>query len=167
MDKNKRKMAEGWLDKASNYLTSAREHSKSYYTYSEAIQEAQECVELSVKSILSLLDIEFPLSHAWEPSKEQFAKIAEQIQKRQLQEKIAGELPTFNLPRLLFLQFFWGQFYNVAKYGLEAGNLAAAKDLFEIQEAELAVRHAEECHRAGTWLRYLDENKLAGITTAK
>jgi hypothetical protein len=59
--------------------------------------------------------------------------------------------------------FFWGQFYLVAKYGLEAGNLAAAKELFEKQEAELAVQHAEECQRTATWLRYLDEQKLAGL----
>jgi HEPN domain-containing protein len=163
MDKNKRKMAEGWFDKASNRLTSAKEHSKSHYTYSEAIQEAQESIELSVKSMLLLLDIGFSRSHDWNPNKEEFAKIAEQIQKRQLQEKIGGEYPTINLPRLLFLMFFWGQFYLVAKYGLEAGNLAAAKELFEKQEAELAVQHAEECQRTATWLRYLDEQKLAGL----
>jgi hypothetical protein len=33
---------------------------------------------------------------------------------------------------------FWAQFYITAKYGLEAGYLAPAKDLFKKEEAELS-----------------------------
>lgn len=63
MDKSKRKMIEGWIDKAGNQLQAAKDHLKSYYRGSESIEASQECVELSVKSILSLVEIEYPLSH--------------------------------------------------------------------------------------------------------
>ena len=84
MAKTKRKMVEGWIEKASNQLQAAKEHSKSSYRYSEAIEAAQECIELSVKSILSLLGVNFPPSHGWEQDKKQFADIAAQIQGKQL-----------------------------------------------------------------------------------
>lgn len=156
-------MIEGWIDKASNQLQAAKQHVKSWTQYSEAIQAAQECVELSVKSILSLLGIAFSLNHGWEQDKKQFATIAEQIQKRHLIDKLKAQYldHSVNLPRLLFLMNFWAQFYNTAKYGLEAGYLAPAKDLFKKEEAELAVQHAQECCQAASLLRYLDENKMA------
>jgi len=62
---------------------------------------------------------------------------------------------------------FWAQFYNTAKYGLEAGYLAPAKDLFKREEAELAVKHAEECHSAASQLRYLPEDKMAALLSTK
>jgi hypothetical protein len=68
-----------------------------------------------------------------------------------------------HLPRLLLLMNLWGQFYLPAKYGFEAGHLAPAQDLFREKEAELAVEHATECHRAASELRYLSEDKLAAI----
>jgi hypothetical protein len=60
---------------------------------------------------------------------------------------------------------FWAQFYTIAKYGLEVGNLASAQDLFGKEEADLAVQHAEECYRAVSGLRYLSEDKLAAIVS--
>jgi hypothetical protein len=45
---------------------------------------------------------------------------------------------------------FWAQFYITAKYGFEAEYLASAQNLFEKAEAELAIRHAEECSLAAT-----------------
>jgi HEPN domain-containing protein len=87
MTNNKRRLIEGWIDKASNQLQAAEQHSKSYIQYSEAIQ-AQECIELSVKSVLSLFDITFSPSHGWERDKKQFASIAEQIQNKQLIDKL-------------------------------------------------------------------------------
>ncbi|OHB54134.1 MAG: hypothetical protein A2173_01080 [Planctomycetes bacterium RBG_13_44_8b] len=164
MDKSKRRMIEGWIDKVGNQLQSAKDHLKSYCRYSESIEASQECVELSVKSILSLLDIEYPLSHGW--NREQFSIIAEQIQKRQLLEKITSQnlYHSSHLPRLLLLANFWAYFYLPAKYGFEAGYLASAQDLFTKQEAELALHHAEECYRAASELRYLSEDKLSTIS---
>ncbi len=169
MDKAKLRMIEGWLDKASNHLQAAKEHSKSYTQYSEAIQAAQECVELSVKSILSLLGVAFSPSHRWEPDKKQFANIADQIQKRHLIDRLAVQYlnHAVNLPRLLFLMDFWAQFYSIAKYGFEAGDLAPAKDLFGKAEAELALQHAQECYATASQLRYLSEDKMTALLSPK
>lgn len=169
MNKGKRRMMEGWIDKASNHLQAAKQYLKSYTQYSEAIQAAQECIELSVKSILLLLDIPFPRSHRWEQDSKEFTAIAEQIQKKQLIDKLTAQYlnPTVNLPRLLFLVNFWAQFYNTAKYGFEAGYLAPAKDLFKKEETELAVQHAQECYSAASQLRYLPEDKMAELLSSK
>ena len=58
---------------------------------------------------------------------------------------------------------FWGQFYLTAKYGFEAEYLASAQELFKAEEAQLAVRHAEECYRAASALRYYDKGKIATL----
>lgn len=169
MTTSKRRMIEGWIDKASNQLQAAREHSRFSTQYSEAIQAAQECIELSVKSTLSILDITFSSSHGWEQDRKQFAAIAEQIQKKQLLEKLTAQYLNHvaNLPRLLFLVNFWAQFYTTAKYGFEAGYLAAAKDLFKKEEAELAIQHAQECHQAASHLRYLSEDKMTALLSSE
>ena len=74
---------------------------------------------------------------------------------------------TVRLPRLLFLLNFWAQFYITAKYGFEAEYLASAQNLFEKAEAELAIRHAEECSLAATILRSLDGEKLAALASKR
>jgi len=165
MTSNKRRTIEGWIDKASNQLQAARDFSKLPTQYSEAIQAAQECVELSVKSMLSLLDVTFPHSHGWEQDKKQFAAIAEQIQKKRLVDKLTAQYLNHivNLPRLLLLVNVWAQFYTTAKYGFEAGYIASAKDLFKREDAELAILHAQECYQAASQLRYLSEDKLATL----
>lgn len=65
MNRETRKTIEGWIDKASNHLSTARDCAKSPYRSSEAIQAAQECVELSVKSVLSLLEVRYARAHEW------------------------------------------------------------------------------------------------------
>jgi HEPN domain-containing protein len=160
-----RKTLEGWIDKASNQLQTAKEHAKSPYRCSEAVQAAQECIELSVKSVLSLLGVEYPRAHEWAPDKKPFAAIAQQISERQLVEKLASQNlgHSVALPRLLFLMNFWGQFYLAAKYGFEVEHLASAHDLFRSEEANLAVQHADECYRAASALRYHDKGMLAAL----
>ena len=168
MTSTKRTTIEGWIDKASNQLQAAREHSKFPTQYSEAIQAAQECVELSVKSILSFLDVTFPPSHGWEQGKNQFAAIAEQIQKKQLMDRLTTQCLNHivNLPRLLFVVNFWAQFYTTAKYGFEAGYLASAKDLFKREDAEIALQHAQECYQAASHLRYLSKQKMVALLSS-
>ncbi len=58
---------------------------------------------------------------------------------------------------------FWAQFYITAKYGFEIEHLASAHDIFNKEEAELAVKHADECYRTASQLRYLNEDKLAAL----
>jgi HEPN domain-containing protein len=164
VDKNQRKTIEGWLDKASNHLAAARENLKSYYHYSESIQSSQQCVELSVKALLVFLGVDFPRSHGW--NRDEFARIAEQIQDRQLLDKLVADgLGHIRLPRLLFLANFWAQFYLQAKYGLEAAYLASAQQLFDKEDAELAARHADECLRAANTIRFLDDARLAAMVS--
>jgi HEPN domain-containing protein len=55
-----RKTIEGWIDKAYNHLQTARDHANSHRC-SEAVEAAQECIELSVKSVLALLGVEYPV----------------------------------------------------------------------------------------------------------
>ncbi|NIN06993.1 MAG: HEPN domain-containing protein [Armatimonadetes bacterium] len=169
MDNAQRRMTEGWIDKASNHLQAARGHLKSYTQYSEAIQAAQQCTELSVKATFSFLGVILPRSHGWEQDKKPFANIAQQIQEKHLIDKLTAQNlnHAVNLPRLLFLVNFWAQFYTTAKYGLEAGYLAPAKDLFKKEEAELAVQHAHECYQAASQLRYLAEDKMATLLQSK
>lgn len=169
MSNAQRRMIEGWIDKASNQLQTAREHLKSYTQYSESIQAAQQCTELSVKAVFSLLGVTLPRSHGWEQDKKPFADIAQQIQEKHLIDKLVAQYlnHAVNLPRLLFLVNFWAQFYITAKYGFEVADLAPAKDLFKKEEAELAMKHAEECYQAASQLRYLPEDKMAALLSSK
>ena len=169
MNDTQRKTIEGWIEKASNQLQAAKEHVKSPYRYSEAIQAAQQCIELSVKSILPLLCVKYPKAHEWPSDKKPFAAIAQQIQERELIEKLASQHLDYDipLPRLLFLMNFWGQFYLVSKYGFEAEQLASAQDLFKTDEAKLALQHAEECYRAASGLRYYDRKKLTDLLSGR
>jgi HEPN domain-containing protein len=165
MNDAKRKTIEGWIDKASNQLQAAKEYAKSSYQCSEAVQAAQQCIELSVKSVLSLLCVKYPKAHEWASVKKPFAAIAQQIQEKKLIEKLSSQHLGYDipLPRLLLLMNFWGQFYLESKYGFEAEYLASAQDLFKREEAELAMRHADECYRAALALRCYDRKKLAAL----
>jgi HEPN domain-containing protein len=166
MDKGKRRVIEGWIDKAGNQLQAARYHLKSYVQFSECIEACQECIELSVKSILSFLDIEYPSSHGWE--KEQFSKIAKQIQDSGLVDRLVEQnLGHIRLPRLLFLANFWAQFYLPAKYGFQTGYLAPAQALFDREEAILAMQHAEECYNAALQMRHTSEDTLCTLAGHK
>jgi hypothetical protein len=130
---------------------------------SDAIQASQVCVELSVKSILTMLDVPFPPSHGW--NRQQLAEIAKHIEERGLLDRLSSQHLEFvvPLPRLLFRANFWSQFYLEAKYGMEAGYLAPAQQLFEQEDAELAARHADGCLRAARHLLYLPEERLAEL----
>jgi HEPN domain-containing protein len=156
-------MTEGWIDKAHNQLQAARGHLASRVRWSETIEASQESIELSVKSILSLLRIDYSLTHGW--NAEALAGIAEQIRQRDIVPKLRAQNLYWGarLPRLLILTNLWAQFYLAAKYGLEAGKLAPPQELFEEREAQLAVRHAEECCSAANELRYLPQHNLAQI----
>jgi HEPN domain-containing protein len=163
MDQIKKKTIEGWIDKASNHLYTAKDHVKSYDRVSDSVQASQVCVELSVKAILTMLKIPFPLSHGWK--RDQLAEIAKHIKDRGLLERLASQHHAYivPLPRLLFRVNFWSQFYLEAKYGFEAAHLASAQALFEKEDAELAIKHADDCLRAARHVLYLPEDQLAAL----
>lgn len=139
-------MAKGWLSRASNKLTEARECLKSHYKYSESISASQECIELSIKSILILIQKNYPKSHEFK--EEAF---------EQIMDKIPKELMYLDFHKLYLYSKFWSEFYTIAKYGLEKLGIPAQK-LFEKEEAELALKHADKCHHAAgrldNFLRY-------------
>jgi HEPN domain-containing protein len=167
VDENKRNTIAGWIEKASNHLNSAREHLKSGYRASESIQASPVCIELSVKAILSMLDIEFPLTHGWD--RKQMAQIAKRMQERDLLNRLKAQSldHDIRLPRLIFRANFWSQFYLETKYGIEAEHLAPAQELFEIEDAQLAVRHAEACLIAAQTLLFLPQERLATLTDSQ
>jgi len=163
MDNSKHKLILGWIEKAWNQIQIAKEHLKSYNRCTESIEASQLCIELSVKSILSFLEIQYPHRHGW--NQEDISKIAKQIRDTNLINKLEEQNYYWctRLPRLVFIANFWAQFYLPAKYGYEAEYFAPPQDLFERQEAEFAIKHAEECFLAVSELRYLnveDLNKL-------
>jgi hypothetical protein len=78
-------------------------------------------------------------------------------------EKILKMIPTqlkyVDFPEVYLYSTFWSQFYTVAKYGLEKLGVGADK-LFEKDEAELALKHAERCEFAASQL--LNYKKYGG-----
>lgn len=163
MNEHLDRVAIGWFEKARNQKDSAKAHLNSRVRWSETVEAAQESIELSIKSMLSFLRIEFARSHAW--NHESLIRIAEQINESGLLGKMRSQGLYWSprLPRLLLINNLWAQFYLPAKYGFEQGALAPAQELFDQKEAELAVEHAEECCRAASEIRYLDEEKLASL----
>jgi HEPN domain-containing protein len=153
MDMHKRHVAEGWHDKALNYLTAAQSYLQGRVYHSDAVQQAQYCVELSIKAVLAFLDVSFKKVHGWD--RDGLESIAKQIRDRNLLEKLEKISVHIGLPRLIFLANFWDQFYLQAKYGMEAGYLASPQDLFTHDEAEIAVKHANECYHAANQVRFL------------
>jgi len=156
-----RKTCHGWTTKARIRLDTARNHLASFH-HSEAVQASQECVELSVKALLSYLQIRFDYVHGWRGKS--LESIAQQIEERQLLARLDEHtLAHIRLPRLLFLADFWAQFYLTAKYGLQAGYLASAQDLFDRDQADLAVKHANECWSAAWQIANLSDDQLARL----
>ena len=137
------------IQQACRKLSSAKENLNSR-KYVDAIQSSQFCIELSVKSILMLLEITFPKAHQWDFDKKPFTCIAQQIKKKKIISKLNEKnlIYSIPLPRFLFIMNFWGRFYLVAKYGFEEEFLASAERLLGQDEAEMATKHADECYRA-------------------
>jgi hypothetical protein len=70
----------------------------------------------------------------------------------QLISKAPESLNYVNFPRVFLFANFWAEFYIKAKYGLETLQVPPDK-LFEKEEAELALKHADECYYAASQLR--------------
>ena len=127
-------MAESFLHRAWNKLDEAREHLKKF-NYPESISASQECIELSVKAIFLLFQKEYPRKHEFR--EEEFENILKMIPAK-LKYKY------LDIAKVYLYSKFWLQFYTVAKYGLEKLGIGADK-LFEKEEADLALKHADRC----------------------
>jgi len=126
-------MAESFLKRAWNKLDEAKKRLESRH-YPESISASQECIELSIKAIFMLLQEKYPKKHEF--SEGEFEAIL---------EKIPEKLKYLDFHKLYLYSKFWLSFYTVAKYGLEKIGVGAEK-LFEKEEAELALKHAEKCY---------------------
>jgi len=140
-DKEKRaEMAEGYLRTASRSKDDAERHRDAGH-YSDSIRASQTCIELSVKSMYKLLDVEFRPDHR-----------LQEAEYEQLMRKIPKDLNYIKFPRIFLFANFWAEFYTKAKYGLETLQVPPDK-LFEKEEAELALKHADECYYAAYQLK--------------
>ena len=133
-------MAESFLKRAWNKLNEAKQHLKSF-NYPESISASQECIELSIKAVFMLLQVEYPRRHEFK--EEEFEEVL---------KKIPEKLRYLDFPKLYLYSKFWLNFYTVAKYGLEKIGVGPEK-LFEKEEAELALKHAERCWSAASQLK--------------
>jgi hypothetical protein len=66
-------------------------------------------------------------------------------------DKIPERLKHLDFPKVYLYSKFWLSFYTVAKYGLEKLGVGAEK-LFEKEEAELALKHADKCKSVASQL---------------
>ncbi|RLG66985.1 MAG: hypothetical protein DRO11_10675 [Methanobacteriota archaeon] len=133
-------MAESFLKRAGHKLDEAKEHLKSSH-YPESISASQECIELSIKAIFMLLQKEYPKKHEFK--EEAFEAVL---------KKIPEKLKYLDFHKLYLYSKFWLSFYIVAKYGLEKIGVGPEK-LFEKEEAELALKHADKCYYGASQLR--------------
>jgi HEPN domain-containing protein len=67
----------------------------------------------------------------------------------EFKELLKKEMPKYfsykdRLPRLIFLTYFWHEFYTIGKYGIGKLNIPPDQ-LFKREDAELALKHAELC----------------------
>lgn len=134
--------AEDLLKRAFSKESEAYDHLKKNYNYPMSISSSQECIELSIKSLFQLLTGEHPKKHEFKD--EEFMKVL---------EKIPKDFEHYKFPRLYLLSKFWSGFYTIAKYGIEKLKVGPEK-LFEMDEAELALKHASQCYNAVHHLLY-------------
>ncbi|MEM0235814.1 HEPN domain-containing protein [Thermofilum sp.] len=139
------KYAENLVEKARGFVSRARDELKSYNpSYSNAVALCQNAIELCGKAIYKLMGMEFPREHQLLFERE--GKVAQQFK-----ELLSKEFPRFfsyrdEIPRVVFLSYFWHRFGVIARYGIEEAGIPPDK-LFTEKEAKLAVEHAEECLR--------------------
>jgi len=105
-------------------------------------------MELSAKALFKLIGIDFPKKHE--------IKFDRKETKRLLKELLDKDFPKSfyekdKIPRLFFLTQFWEKFYILSKYGIDKLNIGP-DDLFEKEEAKLALKHAKECYNIASGL---------------
>ena len=153
-DSDQFKYAENLIKKADDLLSQSKEALKRYTSYSNIIANCQSAIELSTKAIFNLMGLEFPKSHQLLFEQKKEGKEIREDVKKLLQSNFPKNF-TYKkeLPRVIFLTYFWGQFYTIAKYGIDELNIPP-DELFKREDAELAVNHAELCVRVANNLFY-------------
>ena len=140
--------AENLIDKAKKLLLKSEEELNEYPTsYSNIIANCQTAIELSSKAVFKIMDLDFPKEHQllFERGKkgEEVKKVTKELLSKEFPEHFAYKE---ELPRLIFLTYFWYRFYTIAKYGISELDIPPDK-LFKKEDAELAIKHAKLCVR--------------------
>ena len=145
------------IRKAKDHLSTAKEGIKKILiSHSNIIVECQAAIELSTKAVFKLMGVEFPRKHQLLFKHEGKEKIYDEVKK--LLNKVFPKNFVYkeDIPRMVFLTYFWNYFYTLAKYGIEELNLSPDR-LFREEDAKLALGHAELCVRIAdnllTWKR--------------
>lgn len=139
-----KELAKSWLERAKNRLEEGRQGIEKFH-FSEAISAFQECIELSLKATSLLLIEKYPRDHKFD--EKEF---------KEMLDKVPENLKNLEFHKLYLYSRFWGNFYTVAKYGLENFGIGANK-LFGKEEAELAKKHADRCCSVSVQLKnYLE-----------
>jgi len=139
----KEEQAQGWLNSASSLRWEADR--QKTHAPAESVAASQRSIELSLKSMFTILGVTY-----YERHKEH--RISENVFGNLMKQFPVGlEDDHSRLPRLLLLEQFWAEFRSVAHYGFETLRVPQSK-LFERAEAELALRHAEECYNVASRL---------------
>ena len=152
--------ARNLINKAKNLFSKSEEELKGLFpSYSNIIANCQTAIELSAKAIFKIMNLDFPKDHQLLFER---GKKGEEV-KRVTKELLLKEFPKYfvykeELPRLIFLTYFWHRFYTIAKYGLAELNVPPDK-LFRKEDAELAINHAKRCVNVADNLLMCKENE--------
>lgn len=125
--KRKRRQAENRLEKNSSTVIS----------YSNIISDCQQCIELCGKVLFVLVGEDPPKEHGLD------FENGQRVLRSEFPERFNRET---DIARVIFITQLWEEFYTIAKYGDENYSIPA-DDLFEREDAELAVSHAKFCYR--------------------
>nr|MDO8097810.1 HEPN domain-containing protein [Candidatus Njordarchaeota archaeon] len=139
VDARSLRMAESFLDRARNKLQEAEKQLGEGH-YPESVSASQECIEFSVKSVCEILSGRHPWDHWFPP--EEFWKVLKHVPE---------ELKDLAYSKLYFYHSFWYSLYSTVKYGLDGAALGPEK-LFEKEEAQLSLKHADRCRFAAKQL---------------
>jgi HEPN domain-containing protein len=143
---------QSFLNRAGNKLDEAEYHVKKG-RYPETVSASQECIELSAKSVCKLLTGDFPKEHWFHPN-----------ELWNVLTLIPEELRDLAYSKLYFYYSFWYRFYTTAKYGMDGVDLGPEK-LIEVEEAQLALKHARVCRFAAKQLENFSKRSLPQYET--
>jgi HEPN domain-containing protein len=129
--------ANGLINKAINlFLKAYEELKKDYPIYSNVISLCIDAMELAVKAIFKIKELEYPKEHQL-----LFNKKGEIFpETKELLQKIFSEHPCFknSIVRVISLTYYWNNCRTLAKYGIPELNILP-DSLFDGRDAEKAL----------------------------
>lgn len=135
MENNKNlSMAQDYLRQAIKRQSDAKNF-LNQCDYDKSIRESQESIEISIKAIFYALNEVPPKEHKF--TEEDFDKLLNKVP-----SELSLNAQDFVKPYLY--SKFWGNFYTIAKYGLEKLKIGPGF-LFGTDEANLALKHESFC----------------------